>query len=638
MSDHGGLLDEEDENIDENKEDSVDEDDVADAPISVQVTFGKIFKSRNHYRMQVKNLRTKLKKAHNWCEELRLQIEELNGKLAEKTKPKNCPKCAKFKRQVKARKTELKSLREELAAKEVETQEGDTQTTEEDLRQAAWVYQYNLNLPTKQPNGDGEQSLAEDIREAAEDALIQQGMVLEETSGLYYDYKTGYYYDAEKGLYYDGNSGTYLKYNQETKQYEVDSSLPEEEIIAQKELARRKEEMRRHKVKKRKLSTSSSNSQESTSQSNTVGKSGKTSKSNSSAGQDSKLSNSSDGSTNSKSSVNGAPSSSDKLSVNGAPSSNNINQLSVKEEVQSEDEELLESSIPCIRLCVVQSEDERVQVGSLYIVTCKGGTIGSKGSHEVLLPDLGCSKLHAKFAFHTATCSYTLKDLGSRNGTWVNGKRLSAAKEESKSVVVGHRTMIQIGKTRLCCHVHPGGETCRECEPGLILKEIKTENGVNGGPPKEILRKIELKEMKAKYAIGVGLEEDKKHPANNKLYVDRAQERRHVHGVDPLNAKTETASLDQAISNKNKGFKMLEKMGWVEGGGLGKEKDGIKEPVKVEQRAAQSGLGSSSGNFVLNKTAKEQKKNEIWKKTQKRFTKLPVLDAFKAQESDEEES
>ena len=40
-------------------------------------------------------------------------------------------------------------------------------------------------------------------------------------SGLYYDYKTGYYYDADKSLYYDGNTGTYLKYDQETKQYEV---------------------------------------------------------------------------------------------------------------------------------------------------------------------------------------------------------------------------------------------------------------------------------------------------------------------------------------------------------------------------------------------------------------------------------
>ena len=64
-----------------------------------------------------------------------------------------------------------------------------------------------------------------------------------------------------------------------------------------------------------------------------------------------------------------------------------------------------------------------------------------------------------------------------------------------------------------------------------------------------------------------------------------------MHGVDPMNAKTETASVDQAISNKNKGFKMLEKMGWIEGGGLGKEKDGIKEPVKVRGEDVISSVG-----------------------------------------------
>lgn len=36
---------------------------------------------------------------------------------------------------------------------------------------------------------------------------------------------------------------------------------------------------------------------------------------------------------------------------------------------------------------------------------------------------------------------------------------------------------------------------------------------------------------------------------------------------------------------------MLEKMGW-EGGGLGRSKDGIQEPIQVQQRANKSGLGT----------------------------------------------
>jgi len=595
-------LEDEDENINIDEplspEDHIVEDLVADAPILIQTTICKLLKNRNHLKQQTKNLKVKLRKAQNWCEELRLQIEELNGKLAEKTKLKSCPKCIKFKRQLKARKNELKDLHAELAARDKETTSTNTQTTEEDLRQAAWVYEYNLNVLNvprpplnKTDSEEGAQSLVNDIREAAEDALIQQGMVLEKTSGLYYDYKTGYYYDAEKSLYYDGNTGTYLKYDEETKQYVIESSLPEEEIVAQKELARRKSEMSQHKVKRRKLSNGCSTT-----------------------------------SHNNDSQEEGGDGVRIKQGKDGDGGIDN------DQEKYGDDDDILESSIPCIRLCVVQSEDERVQVGSLYIVTCKGGTVGSKGSHEVLLSDLGCSKLHARFTFNTDKCAYTIRDLGSRNGTWVNGKRISKAKEESKEISVGHKTMIQIGKTRLCCHVHPGVETCRDCEPGLVLKEIKTDPTQNG-MTKEVLRKVELKEMRAKYGLGVGLKEEP--DQNTKRYKDRAEERRIIHGIDPINAKTETASEDQAIGNKNKGFKMLEKMGW-DGGGLGRDKTGIQEPIQVQQRAKQAGLGAVGSNNTQDVSAKEKKKNEIWKKTAKRFTKVPTLDAFKQEESEEE--
>jgi len=397
-------------------------------------------------------------------------------------------------------------------------------------------------------------------------------------------------------LFYDGNSGTYLKYNQQTKEYVIDSSLPEDEIVAQKELARRRDEMKQHKVKRRKLSNGSITS----------------------ANQD----------------TDEGISPSPHSNKQGVGSKENKEGDNCGAILEDDDDDILESSIPCIRLCVVQSEDERVQVGSLYIVTCKGGTVGSKGSHEVLLSDLGCSKLHARFTFQTETCSYAIRDLGSRNGTWVNGKRISKPKEESKDIPVGHKTTIQIGKTRLCCHVHPGLETCRDCEPGLVLKEIKTDPTGNG-LTKEVLRKVELKEMKARYAIGVGLKEET--DTIDKKYKDRAEERRVIHGVNPVNAKTVTASVDQAIGNKNKGYKMLEKMGW-EGGGLGKDKAGIQEPVQVQQRDKKAGLGTSSNGISQDPSAKEKKKNEIWKKTQKRFTKVPVLDAFKQEESEEEEN
>ena len=82
-----------------------------------------------------------------------------------------------------------------------------------------------------------------------------------------------------------------------------------------------------------------------------------------------------------------------------------------------------------------------------------------------------------------------------------------------------------------------------ECEPGLVREELRSENG-HGGAGKEETRKKELKEMKRKYGLGVGLSEEREEIPG---FIDRAEERRMIHGVDPIHAKTETASMDQAI-------------------------------------------------------------------------------------------
>lgn len=39
--------------------------------------------------------------------------------------------------------------------------------------------------------------------------------------------------------------------------------------------------------------------------------------------------------------------------------------------------------------------------------------------------------------------------------------------------------------------------------------------------------------------------------------------------------------MDTSISNKNKGFKMLTKLGWSKGESLGKSSNGILEPVSI---------------------------------------------------------
>ena len=92
-----------------------------------------------------------------------------------------------------------------------------------------------------------ELSLAEQVRQAAEAAVVEQGMIYEPTSGLYYHQASGYYFDAERSLYYDGNSGTWYRWDADKGEYAVYSTAPQEEVAAHQELQRRKEEQSQEK-------------------------------------------------------------------------------------------------------------------------------------------------------------------------------------------------------------------------------------------------------------------------------------------------------------------------------------------------------------------------------------------------------
>ncbi|XP_050519103.1 G patch domain-containing protein 11-like [Diabrotica virgifera virgifera] len=64
--------------------------------------------------------------------------------------------------------------------------------------------------------------------------------------------------------------------------------------------------------------------------------------------------------------------------------------------------------------------------------------------------------------------------------------------------------------------------------------------------------------------------------------------------VHELERETRERGLNTAISNENKGFKLLEKMGFKQGESLGKSKSGIKEPIDVVIKQGTSGIGRES--------------------------------------------
>lgn len=91
----------------------------------------------------------------------------------------------------------------------------------------------------------------------------------------------------------------------------------------------------------------------------------------------------------------------------------------------------------------------------------------------------------------------------------------------------------------MLCHIHPGTETCDECEPGLVRKVIRSEKKLH--PNRENQHKSELHRLRKKFGIAAFSSEVTLADG----YSDRAQKRRETVGSSVPHAKTEMASVDQ---------------------------------------------------------------------------------------------
>lgn len=467
-------------------------------------------------------------------------------------------------------------------------------------------------------------SIVDQVKQVAESALLQSGFVYEETSGLYYDYSTGYYYDTKQGLYYDGNTGIYYYYDKASNTYQFHSQVCVNDVttmqlpISQKKEGKKAEKI--HKVsdeidelikglsditikryreqalgnyiilliciyisllqadvKKRKIKSEEENSEDKEPE----------------EGECSESEN-------------------DDVSDEITPD------ISTNSESDYEEEpDLAKSYPPCIRVIVKETDLPKLKVGSLFLVTYTGGSLGREGDHSVLIPDINVSKHHARFEYDDTKKQYHIIDSGSRNGTFLNGKRLSVAKQESVAHEITHGSIIKIGGTKLLCHIHNGNETCGHCEPGLVQQNIiLDENRIS----KKELHKEELRRLKHKFGFA------KDNAANNQLaagYQDRAQVRRQHVGSSHHRDKTEQSSVHTSIAKDNKGFKILSKMGWSEGHSLGKDGDGITEPVPIKANFSKAGIGLSEADFPnIEIDSNTEKKQILWRKTQERYKEI----------------
>ncbi|KAE8636084.1 hypothetical protein XENTR_v10002835 [Xenopus tropicalis] len=415
-------------------------------------------------------------------------------------------------------------------------------------------------------------SLADSLRATAEAAVTQTGFVYDENTGMYYDHSTGFYYDSESQLYYDGTTGIYYYCDVDSGRY-----LYHSRVDLQSFTDTNPQPTKDKRSKKKRRDPASMEKEE----------------------EKEKVHNLAD------------TMASLKISTLGYTPYN-------------KDPERIWP--PCIRVTVVRSPV--LQKGTLFIITAdKTATIGREKDlgHTIRIPELGISKFHAEVYFDHNLQSYVLVDQGSQNGTVINGNHILQPKEVSQPCVLQHGDEVKFGETVLSFHVHPGSETCDGCEPGQVRAHLRLNKKEehSAGPVltkegKELLRKQGLKKIRAKYGLQSADYEDNKVLTNPK-YKDRAGRRRQVVGSDGTFQKEEApASVHVEINDNNKGRKMLEKMGWKKGEGLGKSSDGIRDPIQLQLRKKKAGLGAQNPTSIEDiQPTTQNKKN--WEKARERY-------------------
>merc|ERR1711974_397742 len=114
------------------------------------------------------------------------------------------------------------------------------------------------------------------------------------------------------------------------------------------------------------------------------------------------------------------------------------------------------------------------------------------------------------------------------------------------------------------------------------------------------------KERRLKYGED---DEMQKRAAKNKQKYMKAMERQAAAAAGP---PVQAVSEKKSIGGDNLGNKMLQRMGWKEGLGLGNDNQGRTSIIEAEKRNAQAGLGTKSASLDPNDSYKDSVKKTLF--------------------------
>ncbi|KIH57957.1 g-patch domain protein [Ancylostoma duodenale] len=299
-----------------------------------------------------------------------------------------------------------------------------------------------------------------------------------------------------------------------------------------------------------------------------------------------------------------------------------------------------------------EEEDERIQMredegfsqppllriidskNNLHVITICGGTVGRQSGCDIMIEDPTLSRKLLEFVFVPESNSFVVNKVTDKGHVALNDYELKANDERE----LEHGDFLRFGSEFLRIHVHFGNNTCTGCEPGLLRSDPNPLSQILVVPRGETARRRNLKAIKAMYGIN-DYAENARNPHHG---IDRAAKRRKLVGsvmdvngdgskiTDPNDiyqgcaakpvpgAVVPPSSADpvKPLNEANKGFRLLQSMGWKEGEGLGREGQGRQQPVETAIRKDRQGLGTTE-----EKAQPKTRKDVILEKTKERYEK-----------------